>query len=408
MKRPSQCRCSCGGPANFPVYRYMRLVGPLPPEIGTENREWIENPRSNYGSAVSHELLWNWDDTPESINISGHRSWRYRAYPVRFELHNHAEVYQLQIEQPFLSPNFAITGLSSVLPPASSHLDLTITSARLGNGGFETVNNFSGSGDGDVTVSTTHYRLWLDGVDVTGIVALPTPFTHSDRISGNIRRTGGAMPTSAAMLLTDVAGKTVWIDLWVDVLVYRYPPMFNPTFDGPGAVWHAAYLSPHCNYRRSEFDAGNVNSKRSSADRYRYTFSDNGPGGLSSVTPTTPGWTLTADPAQQSLINNSVGAIWFDWRPESPVLTLQINALNNVPFAPAGPIMRYMPVDRADYSLRLINGNTMQTGVWNPNAATVFQQVARQYDSALRIKGSGIITDEYFDNFPATITVEKV
>ena len=155
-------------PANFPVYRYMTLVGPIAPELGTENKAWtFPMIQTSTATGFSHEALWHSTDTVTSTDPrNGDRRWVYKLHPVRFRIEGYPSAFRdTIITQRFSASLFPITGLSSVLPTAASHLGLGITSARISNAGF---NYRASGGDGGIADgATTHYRIWLDGVDKT-------------------------------------------------------------------------------------------------------------------------------------------------------------------------------------------------------------------------------------------------
>jgi len=166
-------------------------------------------------------------------------------------------------------------------------------------------------------------------------------------------------------------------------------------------------LEPTCAFNNTEFLSGNVNAKRPAGSQYQFTFSGSGPESLSVLTPTTSGWNLTLQNSAQNLIKNSVGALWFNWGPEAPVITLQVNAMAGVPFNGVDPIVRYLPVG-TEYTLRLQNGALLQYGTWNPTSSTTFKIVSRLYNGQYYIKGSGVLPDSYYNGFPQTITVDQV
>jgi hypothetical protein len=403
------CCASPAAPANFPVYRYMALVGPIAPELGTENKAWtFPMIQTSTATGFSHEALWHSTDTVTSVDPrNGDRRWVYRMHPVRFRIEGYQSAFRdTIITQRFSAPLFPITGLSSVLPTTASHVGLGITSARISNAGFN-YNGFTSNG-GLAEGATTHYRIWLDGVDKTGIVALTSPFGHGQFTNtGNPRRIGGLMPTQSSLNFAGAAGKTVWVDLWIQITVLNNLA-FTQYPNGFGGVQRAVMcnLDPVCSFNNSEFLNGNVNAKREDGDQYKFIFSNAGPGGLSAITPSTSGWTMTSLASSQNHRNNSVGFLDFKWFTESPHIDLTINSQNNVPSG-GGAIMRYMPVDTGHYQLTLRSGNRMRPGVWNPQGVTVFQQVARQYLNGFYVKGSRELPSNFYTSFPDTITVEK-
>jgi hypothetical protein len=111
--------------------------------------------------------------------------------------------------------------------------------------------------------------------------------------------------------------------------------------------------------------------------------------------------------SSQTHNNNSLGFLEFKWSTESPHLDLWIYSQNNVPGSGANPVMRYMPVNSGHYALTLRTGKVIRPGVWNPQGATVFQQVARRVNNTFYIKGTRELPDNFYSGFPTTITVEK-
>lgn len=392
-------------PVNLSVERYIRFVEQLAPATGLENKTWIQYDGRGTSSGVL-QAYWDPMGTPTSIDANGNRIFDYKMRGIRFAIDGHNDLWNWtrSLQTQFTSPNVPFTGRSAVLPVSGSHLLLNATQIEIPNSGFSC---FGGAGQGgSSSISTTHYRVWIDGVDVTGIVARGTAFPHDIRINAEVpnRIIGGLMPVSIAA--GSYQGKSVWFDLWVTISVFNRPS------DGDTSKWWTflpmGQITYYAQHYGARFNSANANANVFTGDQYRVTFSDNGPGGASTLDVATGGgWTLTTTNAGFKLIKAGTGAIELNWAVESPVLTCSIDAKINSPLTGASANMRYLP-SGTEYQHRNDNNTVIQYGTWNPQGATVFTQVARAFGSSYFTKGSANVLPSYFTGFPSTITVEKI
>ena len=399
-------------PVSTSIERYTKFVSQLAPETGLETKAWTvlgaqsvwPNPWDNFLFNIhtySLEHLWNPLQTPTSIDSNGNRIYEDRMRGIRFAIDGHHEpgLWINLLQQHFTSPNNPATGKAAILPTSNSHFSPNITQIEIAQGQFQTQSGYG-------SVSTTHYRVWIDGIDRTGIISLSTPFPHDIMLTTVPRRTvGGLLPVS--ITAGSYEGKTVWFDIWVTVRTFNRPRYYGGDPTAAASYYPACSVAPFAPHHRSRFNFANVNGKRYDGDQYRVTFSDNGPGGASTLDVATGGgWTLTNSSAGFKLVKAGTGAIELNWLVESPVLTCSIDAKINSPSGASGN-MRYLP-SGTQYRHRNDNNSVIDYGEWNPQGTTVFNQVARAFGSTYYTKGSANSPASFFTGFPGTITIEKI
>jgi hypothetical protein len=405
-------------PENFPptlisIERYTKFVSQLAPETGLETKAWTQvglqslwkSPWSQGSSGIQNyvlEHLWNPLQTPTTTDANGNRIFDDRMRGIRFAIDSHAEpgLWYPVLNQHFTSPNNPVTGKASVLPSSNSHVLSNISQIEIAQGQFQTQTGWS-------SVRTTHYRVWIDGIDRTGIVTLGSAFNHQINLNSVVpnRTVGGLMPVS--ITAGSYQGKTVWFDLWVTVRTVNRTRFHigDPTL--ASSYYPACSVAPFAPHHRSRFNSANVNARRFVGDQYRITFSDNGPGGLSTLDVASGGgWTLTETNAGFSLVKAGTGSISLNWMTEAPVLTCLIDSRLNLPQT-GNNAMRYLPSGTV-YSHRNDNNSVVRYGEWNPQGTTVFNQVARALGSTYFVKGMNSTPASFFNGFPGTITVEKI
>ena len=177
------CGC-CRVPLVYYHYieRYTKFVSQLAPETGLETKAWtVVGPQSlwpNPWNAFSYNIhgyalehLWNPLQTPTSIDAYGNRIYEDRMQGIRFAIdgHNQPGLWINLLQQHFTSPNNPATGKAATLPRSSSHVVSSISQIKISQGQFQTQTGWG-------SVRTTHYRVWIDGIDKTGIVTLDSPF----------------------------------------------------------------------------------------------------------------------------------------------------------------------------------------------------------------------------------------
>ena len=244
----------------------------------------------------------------------------------------------------------------------------------------------------------THGRLWLDGVDETGIVPVAGRLYEN-----NLPTTYGIIPWDAD--ITDNA-KTVTVDLWM-----RYSiTVANATTPGPidQIGWldlrpgsPAAIIGSHANYGPT--------------GPLQFAFDANGPSGATVLnTVGQSGWDVYDVNYLRFTDNASSptnGQMWFHWNQEIPFIVVYKRSTAT---SPGSGYAWYLPEDTGDYQpLRLPNGASVAAGKWEPSTATVFNRVAgnvavQGVGAWTDIHGAGSPTawDGLYDNFPSTVTVE--
>lgn len=397
------------------IERYIKLVGPLPNETGLENKSWNTSTVSGLQEAGWFALHAIWDPgaTPTSVDPStGIGLFAQRMNAVRFAIDDYSTVWNQTLQQHFETMNIPFTGKSSVLPSSDSHLTANFQSVFIPQMAF---NHFwySYAGPSWTEVETTHYRVWIGGVDVTGIVALGTPFQHTYAggrlgLPGQLlfnRRVGGWL--SAAIPSGSYTSQSVLFDIWVTVKTYNRAAYIAGDPAAAGSYQPVCQIDPVGLLNRARFVSGNVNAKRDAGDSYRFTFADNGPGGLSTLSATTgSGWVATTTSAGFTVTHSSIGSVALSWDSEAPRIICTINSMANNPSG-AGASVRYLP-SSSNYRHRNQNGSSVAFGEWNPQGSTSFQQTGRQVFNVFATKGSANAPASLFSGFPSSITVEKI
>lgn len=402
--------------ALYDIERYVKLVGPLPNETGLENKTWNTSTVSGIQTAGPFALHAIWDPaaTPTSTNpTTGIKLYAQRMSGVRFAIEGYQDVFLQSLQTHLTTASMPFTGRSSLLPPNESHLLGNFQSVLIPHMGF---NHFwyQYAGPSWTEVETTHYRVWIGGTDVTGIVSLASPFSHT-YAGGTIglpgqtlfhRRIGGYV--TASITSGSYKSQTVWFDIWVTVKTYNRAAYISGNPSSAGSYEPVCQVDSMALLNRAIFRRANVNAKRYVGDAYRFTFPDNGPGGQSTLSATTgSGWTATTTNAGLSINNDTHGIVSLNWGTESPVLTCTLYSKINSPVG-AGASMTYLPTLPGHYAHRNQNGSSISFGVWNPQGSTTFQQVARQVGNTFAVKGSANAPSSLFTGFPSTITVEKI
>jgi hypothetical protein len=401
--------------AFFDIERYVKLIGALPNETGLENKTWNTSTVSGLQTAGPFVLhaMWNPAGSFTIDPATGIKVYSQRMNGVRFAIDGYSDVFRQSLQTHFTTANIPVTGRSSLLPVNESHLVGDFQSVLIPHMGF---NHFwyNYGGPSWTDVETTHYRVWIGGVDRTGIVALASPFAHTFA-GGRLglpgeqlfhRRIGGYL--TASIPSGSYKSQTVWFDIWVTVKTYNSAAYIGGNQSSPGSYEPVCQVDSNALFNRAVFRRANVNAKRYVGDAYRFTFPDNEPGGQSTLSATTgSGWTATSTNAGLSINNATHGIVSLNWSTESPVLTCTLNSKLNSP-AGAGASMRYLPTSPGTYGHRNQNGSSVSYGVWNPQGSTTFQQVARQVGSVFVVKGSANAPASLFTGFPSTITVEKI
>lgn len=166
-------------------------------------------------------------------------------------------------------------------------------------------------------------------------------------------------------------------------------------------------------------NSANANLNRRRDDLYELTFSDNGPGGVSSlVLEPQAGWdTLDVGSGGILMVHQSTqDFVYFNWATEIPELIVNIQARTGKPDYRDSGEVRYYPIPDGNYEYT--SGNWFQNryvysyGAWDCQGLTTFAVQGRRNVYAQRwyskARYSAGYLQEFFGYHPTTITVEKV
>jgi hypothetical protein len=406
------------------INRRMRIVGEIAPELGTENRAWQlgimemwDNTYPFFGQP-GHFATFDFADTTNRTTLSdGRYRWTYRLNPIRFAFDSWADNH---ISYGSFSYAWNTTGAG---PAATRQLvwqrwdivsaldrgeDLGVSSATLGpnshlsdmeiSGFILRPSAFVGSrtstfyidppikGPGitgiwwysfiwDTVHKVTHYRLWINGVDTTGIVAIAGG-GHVFAAYGGSDWVRPALEIQQVVTAAVRNSQSVEVDYWVsmeltsrDQFAYLAPRMGTVP---AGAVTPQAIWMPSVPSAPSAIITANP-AKKTTGKTWSLAFDRNGPGGLSSIElREQPGWVMTTGNNSIKLTQSSspFDSVSLDWNREIPEITVRRPA-----YAISGrqAVWFFKPTATSDYAQNSIyRGPPIQYGVWDPLAATTF------------------------------------
>jgi len=256
-----------------------------------------------------------------------------------------------------------------------------------------------------------HVRVWINGVDITGILSV------------NCRATAGGSQIFACGAMTINISPTVItsddvveFDYWYEMNCTRSEGYQSGHVSGLSAEAAIVGACPNSWYSlrpnlmfRAAFNSLNVQSKRRTGDKYRLTFSSNGPGGVTELTlePQTD-WSFQQTTATMIQMTKTAGTatgnrVWFNWGKEIPEIVI-----NKQITSPVAMFMRYLPADSNHY-LQMDGATT--PGVWNPRGSSVFSVRGIEGPNGwggIGYMDSSSYPSSYFSSYPTSITVEKV
>jgi hypothetical protein len=397
-------------PNNISILRYMEIVGPQAPAIpgvhDYETKAWTAAtlPPQQYTSGESPWFIEKLASEPATyIELrSGRAHWVYKTHPIRFRVSSWDSRWWRQITDKLRSQNyFGTPGYSDTLPPAASHVGpLSLTSCGVPMGLFQYAIQSGVAGSSGVVAS--HYRLWVDGVDISGIVSFSQGIAFG--FGGGLQRGNGQFTLPLTGTHDDA---TVEIDLWLTIDTTLADPA-NPRTLAP------LEATLNANMQTMAFNFADTNKKRRASDKYRLDFADNGIGGLSSLTlETAAGWTATNQAAAVTVSKAATGSVRLDWGVECPVIIYNATAKNESPSGTTG-VVKYYPVDSGDYDGAVLSsGAKLTPGVWNARGSTTFFPAGRllSTNGQYALAGDSASTGAFsgmFDGFPSSITVVKV
>jgi hypothetical protein len=448
--------------AGVTLYRPMRLVGPIAPEGGVAaayTEPWSFGPwqtrAMNYvprGWATSgYYAECDFSVAPNGDPNSGWNSWIKLMQPVRYEIASYAgefcrQLYDVQKgNAPFTYGYGGVSGGNLAIGESSgigvvSHLS-PIKIAGLGpsGSGVMCVDGISASRSTVLgsnnrypvstpeqgtpitgryytsVVSMFYYRVWIDGVDQTGIRAT---FGQS-----------GWAPEPAEYL-----GKTAWFDFWPRYVVglskQGAPGEVIPANGTCNAVRQIGWIDPANNGYPCRLGATDYSQAITvTGSRFQLDFDVNGPFGLSTLimqTDTAAGWLFTT-PSNTQQMEKQTGFIspgipqngaiivrlTLNWlESDRPLLTYVRRDFTTT----NGWVTKtwyYRPEPSTDFAGTISpSGYNVKHGVWNPAAPAAFKLFAGYPQSGIGLEfrnaGDGIIPKADWLTVPQTITVTQV
>lgn len=386
-------------------FRNMSCVGPQAP-VGFEDSTWTYGsspPNGEIGWRVyfDHSAPWTYLTT-----FPPHYHWVRKMAPMRFRIDSLRDEFDgigtLELPKWF-ETDVANIGHRSQTPPEESHLrELQVTSASFPLRGLWH-NAYNIAVDWTTEPSVTHYRILVDGIDQTGVVAFGSPLPLSINTGVGVPRIFTGLPTDF-LPFTAAHDQTIEIDFWVLVDTAGGPYAEN----GADQEWPVCRTDMVAAFTRAEMRA-NVRDVRGT---YQLTFSDGGPQ-PSIILNEQPGWTYTSDASSRTL-SNAEWSISLDWSREYAQVRVVQYSQYNVPTGGGGGMI-YLPANSGHYEgLEFRSGLIVQPGVWNSQGSTVFSIRQRQmqptfYSSQNATEhGETWLPSSYFTGFPSAVTVERV
>lgn len=392
-------------------FRYLSVVGPQAP-VGFEDASWTFG---SYPTGSGYMLYFDHAAAPTyTVPFAPTNHWVRKLAPMRFKIDHLVGAggssigYRL-IRQLFESGN-PEAGHSALTLPASSHMTpARLTHAKFPTRGFRRWLYSTGSGWG-TEASVTHYRILIDGVDVSGVVSLGGSGMPLDTfVSPGTSYASGDLTNALPIPHDAHTAKTVYVDFWILLDTFGGP--FVSSFEYPLIEVEQPVFA------RAEFISANASEKRKARDKYRLTFSSGGPASSIIIEPQA-GWTFTETSTSHQLSNAS-WQITLDWSHEYALLSVADYSQANSP-TNAGAVMRYLPADSSDYNgVQFRNTTIVKPGIWNARGSTTFSIRQRQVFPAyghlhefITEGGSpesvGSWPSSLFTAFPSTVIVERV
>jgi hypothetical protein len=408
--------------AGLTAQRFLKLVGPIDPVTTGPTADYTTEWK--FGAWIGRKLPIGSDPIPGTAKsgyyidhdlsatqttINGTPRWLKPMRPLRFQVHGFGgqfiePVYRAQ--RPDLTGE-TVTWLNDVIQMASGERDTIGVSHHLSPIVFSSVKTSMG---GVCSTKVFQYistpeqlapefgmaiylsyvvimfaRLWIDGVDVTGIVA-QTPVTNIDRppfpLTG-YDTTPFTFPIDPAELI----GKTCYLDLWP-----RYD--IRGTRQATSVTRQVGWIDAANNGHVLSFNSTDYASTPNANDsRWDFAFDADGPGGLTTLTTAyvdnaANGWTRLPETDGQSfskfpaLTTTGQKAYRLRFRyVRGDRASIEYTIYTSVSKAGLGgtylawdPVQYfYSPEDTGDYSgVLLRSGYTVRAGKWTPGTATVF------------------------------------
>ena len=449
-------RTSNGVPQiTFPIRRFARLVGPIAGELtgaAAENTDWTLGQtlptnwlESNTGGAFSgYHALFSLGSTPDTAGTGTPPSlpwtptlWQLRMKPMRFKVDvpvgpqfgsnaggtrarrqqtSYAMSYVTEIQQAF-----GEIGIDSKTVKSGSWVyPMTISGVQVPAAAMVSPSTLKGPYTEEkiynanrlylITTTISHARVWIDGVDRTGITPLSSAsHTVQQGPPGNLEffqlPCCGPLTDYLAITPAALADKTVEFDLWVKIDIRH-----NGAAPGASDFWgtptrSVCWASADCHGMPAQLHAANLYQTLPAGKRWEFAFSANGPGGVSTIrNEATSGWSYaeTTGGFAMSKSSSPTGFLSMNYLREIPLIEVQNTYyLNGL----------YVPDDDSHFgNLTFQNGAQWKPGIWNPNAATTFRLIGTRedYNGLPYLWLRALDTASGWSNLPETITVTPV
>ena len=439
----------------FPIRRLARLVGPIAGELTganaentdwtlgqTEPQNWVEN---NTGGAFSgYHALFSLGSAPATAGTGTPPSlpwtqavWVLRMKPMRFKVDipsgpqfglnykvrkaRSQRTSWLMSYTDEVQQSFGEIGIDSKTAKSGSWVHpMTIAGVQVPEAAIVSPSSLFGrfteekvantNRQYSITTTVSFARVWIDGVDRTGIVALSAPLnTIQNGAAGNLENSGipfcGPLSDYLAITPAALADKSVEFDLWIRIEIRH-----NGAAPGASDFWgtptrSVCWAIADCRGMPAQLHAANLYQTLPAGKQWEFAFSSNGPGGASTIrNEPTSGWSYaeTTGGFAMSKSSSPAGFLNMDYLREIPLIevrnTYYLSGL-------------YVPDDDSHFgNLTFQAGAQWKPGIWNPNAATVFRLIgAREnYFGLPYLWLRALDTASGWSNLPETITVTPV
>jgi hypothetical protein len=316
------------------------------------------------------------DDTP--AGTQGH--WNRKMRPMRFELASEGSlfaIYRLISESAspafgsaiLNSPTFYPPPASAAGPPLDGHFVGSETSTFSVSVPFSTP---------IISSATARYiRLLVDGVDITGAVAISVAGTET-QISTAYYNFGPSGVTTSPI---DVTEKTIEVDIWIELNVtvpggatisdgYNYYPALW-AWEGTVSGRYAGNTQHYLHFIRG-INGLDVNALLATSRDYEFTFSTAiSSTETSATTITTAPWTVTRDNKHVTLSHSNGNDKVILYYGQEIVEIILIQYQTHTPFNSILWYYRYVPASTGDYAI----DDLVQPGIFTPNTLQTFNLI---------------------------------
>lgn len=416
--------CACSTPLPITLGRAVKLVGAIEPEIGLEDTAWGERGNVNDTTWFStwRSLYCNVDFTQPPTIEGTPDLWIRNMHPVRWELGafdatayadgTNALAVGGTVNEVMTEKSLNDFGMCATTVPADAHC------APMQLNRIEITPPVAESGFTRAGSRITHYRIWCNEQDLTGVV--PVDWRMQTLLQGSNTTRYAALQDIVLPQLVTTAGHSLWIDLWIQFRATSGIVGSSNTSVGMVTETRRLTNGPN-NLRRvgflSRLHGADAHKRRRAGDKYRLTFDAAGPGGVTElVLEPQAGWTTLDVGAGGVMMRHDATEdyVLFNFGVEVPELIVSIQARESVPDIYWSARMRYMPIPTGDYESFYFQvqsvPNQYSYGVWDCQGSTLFARQGRQRNytndwfTYLKVPNA----TAYWTGFPTLVTVEKV